>query len=318
MTGTHVDPFSLDWEKDKKGNLIKDPDGNYLIKFKLDMVERPVVNSWGGVTKMFQIHEGQCNVAAVTAGLANFNNRTMASLADEFLRKQNTRATRRVSVLAVVKDFLRFMRSEYQSHYKGDSRPDDFKDGPEFLVGGYGRDDAHPSLFKVDVKNNKILNHYGPKETSKTGIAWGGQGSSVERIIRGYDGFLKYQVTEQMNQYHKEMGDGVIKIVSEVLTQLGAKFPKGVNTKLPKPLPQRIDWESYHLGIDYGNMPLQDAIDFVSFLVNLQSGRDKFIKGVATVGGRTHIGVISKASGFKMINEPEIVHKHTGFGDDGL
>ena len=64
------------------------------------------------------------------------------------------------------------------------------------------------------------------------------------------------------------------------------------------------------------NLPLQDAIDFAAFLVNMQSGRSKFVPGVATVGGRTHIGVITKGNGFKMLNELELSHRNTGFTYD--
>ena len=45
--------------------------------------------------------------------------------------------------------------------------------------------------------------------------------------------------------------------------------------------------------IDYANLPHQEAINFVSFLVLLQDGRARFGRGVPTVGGRTHIGIIT-------------------------
>jgi hypothetical protein len=63
-------------------------------------------------------------------------------------------------------------------------------------------------------------------------------------------------------------------------------------------------------------LPLQEAITFVAFLVNLQSGKSRFARGVATVGGRTHIGIITKGKDFRLLDEPELKHRHTGFGDD--
>ena len=53
-------------------------------------------------------------------------------------------------------------------------------------------------------------------------------------------------------------------------------------------------------------------MDLVAFLVNLQSGRAKFGSGVATVGGRTHVGVITK-NRFEMLEEPRLKHTNTGF-----
>jgi hypothetical protein len=66
------------------------------------------------------------------------------------------------------------------------------------------------------------------------------------------------------------------------------------------------------LNIQFVNLPLQDAVDLAAFLVNLQSGRAKFGSGVATVGGRTHIGVITKQK-FVMLDEPELRHTNVGF-----
>jgi hypothetical protein len=51
----------------------------------------------------------------------------------------------------------------------------------------------------------------------------------------------------------------------------------------------------------------------LSYLVGLQSGKSKFATGVATVGGRTHIGVITKREGFRMLDEPELRHTNIGY-----
>ena len=64
--------------------------------------------------------------------------------------------------------------------------------------------------------------------------------------------------------------------------------------------------------IAYGHLPIQDAIDFAAYLVELQSGRAKFASGVATVGGRTHIGIVTKQGGFRMLDEPELHYSRVG------
>jgi hypothetical protein len=48
----------------------------------------------------------------------------------------------------------------------------------------------------------------------------------------------------------------------------------------------------------------------------MQAGKSRFARGVATVGGRTHIGVITKDKGYAQLNEPELAHHYTGFADD--
>jgi len=87
-------------------------------------------------------------------------------------------------------------------------------------------------------------------------------------------------------------------------------------TALPASTKLTLPWDDGKLPITYGSLPTQDAVRFVSFLVNLQSGRSKFAYGVATVGGRTHIGVVTKAQGFSALEEPQLKHLDKGFGDD--
>jgi hypothetical protein len=77
-----------------------------------------------------------------------------------------------------------------------------------------------------------------------------------------------------------------------------------------------LDWDEYPAHVDYANLPLQEAINFVAFLVLLQDGKGRFVRGVATVGGRTHIGIVTKDKGFQLLNEAQLTHKLTGFGDD--
>ena len=56
-------------------------------------------------------------------------------------------------------------------------------------------------------------------------------------------------------------------------------------------------------------------MDFVSWLVLLESGRQKFAPGVATVGGRIRIAVVTK-EGFEEPKEPELEHRLIGFAHD--
>jgi hypothetical protein len=82
---------------------------------------------------------------------------------------------------------------------------------------------------------------------------------------------------------------------------------------LPATDPIVLPWDQYNARISFGNLPLQDAIDFAAYLVNIQSGRAKFSEGVPTVGGRTHIGSITRQDGFRMIDEVPLTHRNTGF-----
>lgn len=316
--GYMIEPFSLERQKDAAGNLQKDANGNPIVALDMSKLEAVVTNAWGGVTKMFCLHKGKCPVVAVTAGLAKFKDgRTIKSLAEEFAENQAGRAKAFVNVEAVANEFLRFFRKAYERHYRGSTLPAQYREELTFLVGGYGRDDPFPSLYRIKVKDNSIEPDY---VGGKTGLSWEGQSDSVERLLRGYDGNLKRVIEQYVNKafsdHHKNMTDVLANMVNQILTKLAVPMPDGIDTTLPANAKLTLPWDAGRLPITYSSLPTQDAVRFVSYLVNLQSGRSKFAYGVATVGGRTHIGVVTKANGFSPLEEPELRHLDKGFGDD--
>ena len=307
--GYYLNPFKFPLEPDEEGK--------YVLKFTFDDIERPVVDVRSGVTKMFPIHEGESPVAAVTSGVAKLNDKTMRAIAEEYLRRRAGMSKTLVNVHAIANDFLRFVRKEYEDNYKDSELKEPFWDGPEFLVGGFGRDDSFPSLFRIRVKENEIFPHFTRDRGANdgAGIAWNGQASAVERWAKGYDVRLTAKINDAFDQHRKDMTEVMIRVLAEILEKLEAEMPGGVETTLPDKPDLDAIWSAVNLPIDYSNLPEQDGVELVAHLVNMQSGRDKFASGVATVGGRTHIGIVTKSKGFRMLNEPEVVHQHVGFGD---
>jgi hypothetical protein len=316
MSGYFLNPFGKGLQLDKNGKPAHDADGCYSIKFKYEQLDNIVTDAWGGVTKMFHLADGPCQVAGVTAGLASLSQRPIALIAEEFCSHHKRKPTLK-TVDAVAKAFLKFMRSEFENHYKNSKIPVPLREAPEFLLGGYGPNDKFPSLFRVNVRDNKLVNEF---RGGGTGIAWNAQSDVVERVLRGYDRQLRSAVDDQLQKgiktYTDEMNKAVLDIISRILSKLKQPMPKGVKTTLPTVNPLTLPWDSLRLDVGYGNLPLQEAVHFASYLVLMQSGRYRFAKGVATVGGRTHVGVITKDKGFRKLNEPELAHKWTGFADD--
>jgi hypothetical protein len=83
--------------------------------------------------------------------------------------------------------------------------------------------------------------------------------------------------------------------------------------ELPESPKVKLPWSNFATPILLGNLPVQDAVNLTAYLVGLQSGKARFAYGVPTVGGRTHVGVITKANAFKMLDEPELKHTNVGF-----
>jgi hypothetical protein len=314
-TGYYLDPFSLGYETDDKGEPVLDPTGKMTLKFKFDELEPLVTNSWVGVTKMFPIHSIPAPMVAVTSGIAKLNERSIANYAAEFFEgHKNPVGT--PSAREICDEFLKFFREKYEEHYRDSTLPEGLRDGPHFLVGGYGSADYLPSLYRLNIPKNEIHEHFGGPVG---GLAWAGQSDAVERFIRGYDGRLKSEleshIKTQLEAFAEQVKQQVAGGINGLLDKLERTAPSDWRLDLPDPVIQELDWDGYRLALDYSNLPIQEAVNFVAFLVNMQAGKGRFVRGISTVGGRTHIGVVKK-DGFAKINEPELTHRYTGFGDD--
>jgi hypothetical protein len=273
--------------------------------------------SAGGVHLVYHhvlaLARGDTPVAAITAGLAKLGERTMSSCALEFFHSQQTLGDPLRTVNAVADAFLTFMRAKYDEHYANSPVPEEFREGPMFLVGGYGSADYLPAIVRVDLQLNRTYVHFGP---GQGGIAWEGQSNAVERLIRGHDASVRTAV-------EKAVTDGILQIREAVKTGVEQTLQTMIDrvrrirseicgsSARDAPNCPTVGW--YQARIGYGNLPLQDAIDFAAYLVNTQSGVSKFAQGVPTVGGRTHIGLITRQDGFKMIDESPLTHRNTGF-----
>jgi hypothetical protein len=305
VTRYFVNPFECPYERLDDGSL--------QVSVSPERIMPHVTHAWGGVTKMFALSDRWTPVAAVTAGLAKLNDRSMSSYANQFLSESQV-APPPETVEEMAYAFLRFVRGQYDRHYAGSSLPEEYRDAPYFLVGGYGRYDHLPTLFRVDIQANSVTQEY---ESGGFGLSWEGQSDAVERLIRGYDTHLRSSVEKQLTAgietFRKAMGNAAAAMLQKILDKAKIPLPEGISTELPAVPPFSIDWDAFKCNVSYGNLPIQDAVDFASYLVALQSGKSKFASGVATVGGRTHIGVITKAQGFRMLDEPELRHTNVGY-----
>jgi hypothetical protein len=315
-TSNFINPFDMNWEADPSGEA-----GAFRIKFSFSDFKSIVTNAWGGVTKIFEIHPPPTPVVAVTAGLAKLNDRPIASVARDFYVPHQRRNKHLVQVEVIARQFLEFMRKEYAQHYHGSNLPDQLKEGPEFLVGGYGRDDDFATIYRLNVQQNTITEEFGPVgRHGRTGLAWNGQSDAVERFIRGYNYEARLTIDGTIGKRLKDFNTNNTKYVTEtindILGKLAQPMPSGITISVPELPKIDLDWDDFRIDLDYANLPLQEAVNFVAFLVKLQGGRSRFARGVPTVGGRTHIGVITKDKGLRMLNEPELTHRDTGFSDD--
>jgi hypothetical protein len=76
-------------------------------------------------------------------------------------------------------------------------------------------------------------------------------------------------------------------------------------TALAKPDVDAL-FQDLEYGVAYDGMPIQDAVDFASFIVETTIGVTTFLTGVASCGGPVQLAIILEGSGFQWISKPEI------------
>jgi hypothetical protein len=303
-----LDPFQLPWKRDAEGKAQRTPEGKFVLEFDFGNVTQIVTDVVSGVTKMFCLHT-DTPVVAVTAGAGTLKARTISSFGNEFHEKFN--ATH-LSVEEVARAFFEFMKKVYEETFASDQQV--LKIDLDFLVGGISYDQDFPELYRLKIKDDQFTKEFGPGES---GMSYNGQAGSIERMLRGYDVLLRYNVAmhykRALEDLNREYVNALSRIVNELLEKSGATMPDDVSLDLPNTEATEPNWNDFRLPIDYANMPLQMAIDFAAFLVNLESGSQRYRRGIPTVGGRTHIGLVTKSQGFQIINPPELRHQNTGF-----
>jgi hypothetical protein len=317
VTRALVDPFRLAAAIGKDGKPLEDANGNPTFGITGEDINDYVASVFSGVEKMFPVYEDlpALSVAATTAGMAAIQGQTVKALADEFRGREHPAYG---SVRDVADSLLVWFRERYLEEFKTTEVPEGYWPDLNFLVGGVCNTQATPSLYRVFVKQNQAMPVF---ENGGTGIAWDGQADGVERLIAGFDSQLRSKIEAEASSHlkslHAQWSSRIVQIVGDLMEKLGAdELPEGVNTDLPALQDIDFPWSTAQAPVPYSSLPLQYAIDFIGFLVTAQSGQQRFTSGIATVGGRTHIGVMRKGYNFLMLNEPSLTHSMTGFSDD--
>lgn len=215
-----------------------DPD-KLTATFSINDIGSYITNTWDGVTKIFKLHDGSAPVAAITAGVGKLNGKTMELLSHEFYELARKSDPPLAEVEEIATQYLEFLRKEYDDHYKDTNIDESFRDGPEFLVGGYGDTDAFPCLYKVRVKENTVEEEY---SGGSTGLSWNGVAHAVQRWILGYDGQVfqsaNMQHLQQLQQAHELMKGKLVQALQEAADNNGIELPEDLEIDLTLPPPE--------------------------------------------------------------------------------
>jgi len=301
---------------DQYGQPITGSDGFQLIKFKPGETQQIVTTVFSGVSKMFCVYQDdETSVAAVTSGMAILGGVTIAEQAKRFRRRVKNDKQAFAKVEDVANDFKTFMHEIWVADFNKSGVPEiQYFPSIQFIIAGYGKDDGYGRVFRVDLFNDSLVEQFPADD--HTGVCWGGTANYVERLLRGSDGLLQYKVSRELTRAMTQQREGTIADLSRALTEAGVTLPSGLDIQVREEQLPTLPWDSVTADIDYGNLSTQYAVDFVELLVNIQSGMQRFGRGIPIVGGRTHIGVLKRGEHFEMLNEPQLQHRHTGYADE--
>lgn len=233
-------------------------------------------NSYFNAEKL--IHLKGFPVGALTFGLGALDNRSVSSLANVLKRRIIDKGDpawsldpSSFSVEEVVDRFQSFFHDElYVKEFANRPLPDEahaHKEVMGFFIGGYSSGQESSEIWRLlltrgGAQKEKVVGPDSPWE-----CAWEGVREPIQRILFGYSNTIVHRLTSA----------GVDRQDAE---QMLASMEPLVN----------------------GTMPIQDAADFVQYLVEVTCGYVRFAPGHATVAKPIDLAAITKYNGFKWIS----------------
>jgi len=303
-------PFALD----DQGREIIDANGDRCLPFDPSRIRRVTAQVFGGVSKMFPLYEHEStNVAAVTSGMAFLCGLPISELAKTYRQRCRDAHLIFLTVSDVAQSFLAFVREFWEREMRWPQLSDAERsqlNSVEFLVGGFGQNDAYGRVFRMDVMQRTCVERF--TSGNHCGVCWTGQSEYVERLMMGSDRILQTRVGQAMKAVMAEQRTQILQRVADDLEEDHIRIPERPEHAVAEPAID-LPWFEAIADIRIGALPIQYAIDLVSFLVNTQSGMQHFESGIATVGGRTHVGYVQRGARFRPLNELDVLHRNVGY-----
>ncbi|MBN1485305.1 MAG: hypothetical protein JXA37_11350 [Chloroflexia bacterium] len=229
-------------------------------------VQEGVLKTFYHAEKLLQI--GDFPIGVLTWGNAFVGPRTLESIVREWEHNNhwesrddfNKEYQNPYQVRECAEGLLQQLRQVHSGEFSG--VPKDQQPGIGMIVAGYSEDEFFPEIWRFVVPLDDGIHNQRPDVDGKPafGASWFGMTEPIVRLHFGRD-------------------DGVSKIIAE-------RFD------IPEP-EVRQALEPLQYPIPFAQMPLQDAIDYAHYMVNVVIGRYRFVIGAEFCGGAIDIAVIT-------------------------
>ena len=213
---------------------------------------------------------GALPVGVATYGIGNFGPRSVGSFLLEFGRRKDLKDN--VEDLAV--ELHKFLGSAHEDLYG--KLPEEQKPVLGLVVAGYSANKLLAEEWEFVIPKDSAPKSV--RDADKFGASWRGISIFFTRLYRGYDP----RITDGLKK--SGVPDEIIAKVSNVAGEYG-------------------------MPIAFDGMPLQDAIDFLSFILRTTIDATRFVVGLASCGGPLSVAIITREDGFEWIKEPKLALK---------
>jgi hypothetical protein len=211
-------------------------------------------------------HMRDLPIGAVTYGLGNIGGRSMEGLVLDACKEMPSEVQ---AVGDVAASLCGYLHDVYETQFEGLETEQKPECG--FLVGGYSPDEPFARLFEFGFPNGAGAVEVGQPDVC--GATWRGVDYPFVRLWRG---FAPAMLQELLSK------DGLSRErVDELIAPL-------------------------EIGVAYDGMPVQDAVNFATYILDTTIGFARFAHGVPACGGPLQVAAILPESGFQWIARPEL------------
>lgn len=239
--------------------------------------QQGVINVYNNANKVFNLRKG-FPLGAITWGSGSIGSTSISTLMKDLRRRfcgddpnfvQWKLDEGNYQVLAVAERVREFMFEElYVPAFQAWAT----KPPLGFVVAGYSTGEAMAEEYLISILDGAC----GPpallRPKADSGMTWNGETEAITRLVIGISPALPEILKTQLGVPDADI-PGVMGVIQQSLQR--------------------------HLVMPA--MPIQDAIDLSTFLVDLTTRFSRFSPGAPTVGGPTEIAVITKHEGFKWV-----------------
>ena len=287
------------------GQPLLHPDsGEPIIDIRTMKSTNLVVNTLGYENKLLTIPGYP--VGILTSGLGMIDCRCIEDLIGEFVFSSPPAEEKKISVKSVVDQLKPYLGSLYEKEFR--TLPD-IKAGPKLnlIIGGYSSSEYLGEIYQLTFPSGDISN-VNSKEKPYM-MMTSGQNDAIERFINGMEtntakniiGSLLNMVNAALSRMEKHTREHILSELKK----------RGIDAADIPPTPvlgmkEQVSFKLAKYNIPFNLFSIQNAVDFVVFLIYIVYGRQRFVVGIPTVGGKVKIAYITKHEGFRDLTPQKI------------